>query len=366
MTQRPSPLERYQADLQRPGFVHDPAQERAVRALQRVHDELMAQSAVRLPGVLGRFRRRRREPVHGLYLWGGVGRGKTYLMDCFHETLPRSDKRRVHFHHFMEEVHDGLARHAEDADPLVLVGQELVERTRVLCFDEFFVSDIADAMILARLLEVLFEGGMTLVATSNIPPDQLYRDGLQRMKFLPAIELVKAHCAVLHVDSDTDYRLRILEQAEIYHYPLGAEADRILRDSFRDLAPGDYEEDTVIHVNHRSLPALAVADGIGWFTFDALCNTARAAPDYIELARRFNTVLVSDVPRMGEGTNDPARRFINLVDELYDRNVNLIISAAAAPDGLYHGDRLAFEFQRTVSRLTEMQSQEYLGREHRA
>ena len=346
--------------------MHDPDQETAVRHIQRIYDELLAKPPVRgLPGVLGRFRRRRQRTVRGLYMWGGVGRGKTYLMDCFYDCLPREDKRRVHFHRFMEQVHDDLASHAAKDNPLRLIGSELASVVRVLCFDEFFVSDIADAMLLAGLFEVLFEQGVTLIATSNVPPKDLYRDGLQRAKFLPAIDLIEQHCEVLNVDGGVDFRLRILDQAEIYHYPLDADARVSLEKSFCDLAPGDFRRDGLIHVNHRELPTIADGDGIGWFEFSDLCDAPRATPDYIELARRFNTVLISNVPQMGEGTNDPARRFINLVDELYDRNVNLILSAEVPVEALYDGERLAFEFQRTVSRLIEMQSHEFLSREHK-
>ena len=362
--QEQTPWQRYQADLTERGFVPDAGQEQAVRHLQTLYEQLLqpAPSA----GLLGRlFGSGQSATIKGLYLWGGVGRGKTWLMDCFYECLPLASKRRVHFHRFMEDVHDRLKAHKGEADPLDAVAAELLADARVLCFDEFFVVDIADAMILARLLQLLFDGGMVLVATSNIPPDQLYRDGLQRAKFVPAIELLQQHTLVVNVDSGVDYRLRILEKAEIYHHPLDAGARASLEDSMRQLAPGEIKRDQTLSINHRPLPCVAVSDGLVWCEFSQLCEAARSSSDYIELSRRFNTVLLANVPQMAEGSNDPARRFITLVDELYDRQVNLIMSAAVPLDQLYAGKRLAFEFRRTLSRLIEMQSHDYLATEHR-
>ena len=317
------------------------------------------------PGFLDRLRGARTKPPQGLYLWGGVGRGKTYLMDTFYECLTLPKKRRAHFHRFMEDVHERLRRHAGKADPLIPVADELLEQATVLCFDEFFVVDIADAMILAGLLKRLFAGDMVLVATSNIEPNGLYRDGLQRAKFLPAIDLLNTHTQVINVDGQTDYRLRILTQAEIYHTPLGPGADELLKTALTQLAPGEISWDRTINVNKRALTTVACCDGVVWCTFAQLCQEARSSADYIELSRRFNTVILSDVPILEDGMNDPARRFINLVDELYDRNVNLMISAEGQPEQLYRGTKLAFEYQRTLSRLTEMQSHQYLALEHK-
>ncbi|MDJ0657039.1 MAG: cell division protein ZapE [Xanthomonadales bacterium] len=356
-----SPSHRYQRDLAA-GFIPDPAQAAAIERLQSLY--LRLTDPVR-PGPLWSLFKRRPQPVTGLYLWGGVGRGKTYLMDCFYESLPLRRKRRVHFHRFMEGVHDRLERHRDQRDPLEQVGRELAGEFQVLCFDEFFVSDIGDAMILAQLLRILFQQGTVLVATSNVAPDDLYRDGLQRAKFLPAIDLIKQHTEVLRVDGGIDYRLRILETAEIYHWPLDRDADDSLERSFSQLAPGQVRRDTDIRINHRSVRARALGEGVGWFSFAELCQTARSPSDYIELARRFNTVLLSDVPAMADEENDAARRFIHLVDELYDRQVNLIVSAEVERKQLYSGQRLAFEFRRTVSRLIEMQTHEYLAKEHR-
>ena len=360
-----SPLERYQADLLGDDFVHDPCQQQVVEKIQALYQQLIEIHS-QPPSLLERWTKRGTKAPRGLYLWGGVGRGKTYLMDCFYECLPLKSKRRVHFHRFMQDVHDGLHRHQGQQDPLQIVAQELLEQSKVLCFDEFHVADIADAMLLAGLLKTLFAGGLTLVATSNIEPDGLYRDGLQRAKFLPAIEQIKQHTEVINVDSGVDYRLRILERAKIYHCPLDADANRSLEQSFHQLAPGECREQTTININHRQMAALGVTDGIAWFDFTVLCEQARSSSDYIELARRFNTLLIANVPQMGDDSNDPARRFISLIDELYDRNVNLIVSAAAEPEQLYIGERLAFEFRRTSSRLIEMQSYQYLGSAHQA
>jgi cell division protein ZapE len=364
------PLERYRAELRRPGFVHDPAQERAMGELQRVHDAL---AAAREPGLLRRIvARLRRDPalgrvaVPGLYMWGGVGRGKTHLMDLFHECLPFVPRQRTHFHRFMQRVHHELREVSGERDPLRLVGARIAAEARVLCFDEFFVADITDAMLLAGLLEELFARGVTLVATSNVEPDHLYRDGLQRQRFLPAIELLKRHVRVINVDGGTDHRLRLLEQAELYHSPLDAGADASLERSFASLAPEQGRADVELQVEGRVIRARRVADDVAWFEFAELCEGPRSQNDYIEIAREFHAILLGNVPVFTAEREDAARRFINLVDELYDREVKLVVSAAAAPAELYRGTRLYHEFQRTASRLTEMQSREYLALEHRA
>lgn len=353
-----SPRARYERDLARADFVRDAAQARAVDALQQVHDELLARPPKRL------LSRLRWPAVHGLYLWGGVGRGKTYLMDCFYEALPFGKKQRTHFHRFMHEVHERRKRFKDQQDPLRLIAQDVAENVRVLCFDEFFVSDIADAMILGRLLEALFERGVTLVATSNIAPDGLYKDGLQRQNFLPAIERLKRHCAVLQVDGGTDYRLRALTHAEIYHWPCDAQAEANLARWFLEIAPEPGLEHTQLVIADRPIAARRLADGVAWFDFAAICETPRSAGDYIEIARTHHTVLIGRLPQLTWEREDPARRFINLVDEFYDRGVKLILAAEVARDRLYAGNRLKFEFQRTLSRLQEMQSQEYLARPH--
>jgi cell division protein ZapE len=339
------------------GVTLDPAQQAAVAALQAVHDELVAHPPRRR---LGKMRWTR---VDGLYLWGSVGRGKTWLMDAFHEALPFTRKRRVHFHRFMLEVHARRRQHPDEQDPLARVAEDLAAETRVLCFDEFHVSDIADAMILGRLTEVLFEQGVTLVATSNVPPQDLYKDGLQRERFLPAIRRIEQHCRVLHLDSPTDYRLRALTQAEIYHHPSDAAAEANLEAWFDAIAPDEGRAGT-LEVEGRPIAARRLAEGVAWFDFAAICATARAAADYIEIARTHHTVLLSKVPQLTADDEDTARRFINLVDEFYDRGVKLILAADVPREELYGGRKLKFEFQRAVSRLVEMQSQEYLAKPH--
>lgn len=366
-----TPLERYQADLQQPGFVQDSAQRQAVEHLQKLYEQLVtAEQSTQQPGLaqklIGKWMRPKTvEPIRGLYFWGGVGRGKTYLMDAFYEALPFERKLRAHFHRFMQRVQRDLKALSGEKNPLQLIARQLADEARVICFDEFFVSDIADAMILGGLFQSLFGHGVTLVATSNIEPDGLYRDGLQRARFLPAIALLKQHTLVLNVDGGTDYRLRTLEQAELYHCPLDAAADESLLRSFKALAPEPGREKVSLDVEGRTIVARRVADDVCWFDFAELCDGPRSQNDYIELAREFHAVLVGNIPQLNENRDDQARRFINLVDEFYDRNVKLVLAAAVPLADLYTGTRLAFEFERTRSRLLEMQSREYLAREHR-
>ena len=363
-----TPWERYRADLQDPEFVADPAQESAVRHLDDLHRRLLQRPEPARRGLAGRLLGRRRsaaEPERGLYLWGGVGRGKTYLMDTFYDCLPLAEKRRLHFHRFMGDVHRALKGKRDRQDPLPEIARDWAREVRVLCFDEFFVSDIADAMILGGLLAGLFSEGVTLVATSNIPPEELYRDGLQRARFLPAIDLLERHTTVLNVDGGVDYRLRFMEQAEIYHHPLDEAADRVLEDDFRHIAPEAGEAGAELLVEGRPIPTRRLADSVVWFDFPDICDGPRSQADYMEIARQFHTVVLSNVPVLGREQEDQARRFISLVDEFYDRGVNLVISAEAPPEGLYRGQRLRFEFQRTVSRLVEMQSHDYLAAAHR-
>lgn len=362
-----TPMQRYRQDLQHGGFAADPEQEAAVARLQALYDRLVATAGER-PGLFARLLRNRSPaPVPGLYFWGGVGRGKTYLMDSFFESLPFQRKLRMHFHRFMLRVHRELRRHKGQRNPLRLVADGLADEARVFCFDEFFVSDIGDAMILAGLLETLFDRGVTLVATSNIEPDRLYENGLQRQRFLPAIELVKRHCEVVNVDGGIDYRLRSLSAAPLYYSPLDEAAESRLMAVFRNLVPSleEIRKGVVLEVEGREIAARYVAEDVAWFDFAALCAGPRSQNDYIELAREFHAVLLGGVPALDAGHDDQARRFINLVDEFYDRNVKLAVSAAVPLEALYSGTRLAFEFERTRSRLREMQSHEYLGRAHR-
>jgi cell division protein ZapE len=360
-----TPFDQYQRDLARPDFHHDVAQARAVDALQDLYQRLLA-DAERRRGLLGKLRRPQSQT--GLYMWGGVGRGKTYLMDVFFESLPFADKERMHFHRFMQHIHREMRARQGEKNPLDGIARDFARRARVLCFDEFFVTDITDAMILATLLGTLFEEGVTLVATSNIVPDDLYRDGLQRSRFLPAIALLKQHTRVLNVDGGIDYRLRLLEQAELYHCPLGLASDAFLTERFATLETdhGDHRENVDVQIEGRPIHARKIADDVAWFEFRALCDGPRSQNDYIELAREYHTVLLANVERMGVATDDIARRFINLVDEFYDRGVKLIITAEVPIEDIYAGGRLEFEFARTRSRLLEMQSHEYLARPHRA
>lgn len=363
-----TPWQRYQADLQREDFSHDPSQEQAVILLQELYERLVASYKEHDRGLRAWLRKVRGveiEPQVGLYFWGGVGRGKTYLVDTFFECLPFQRKLRVHFHRFMQRVHSELTSLEGEKNPLEIVADRISEQARVLCFDEFFVTDIGDAMILGGLMQGLFARGVTLVATSNIEPDRLYENGLQRQRFLPVIALLQKYTRVVNVDAGIDYRLRTLQQAELYHSPLDAEADRSLQDSFSRLAPEPGKQWEQLEINNRYITCRCLADDVAWFDFAELCDGPRSQNDYIELARIFHAVLISGVPEFVRDKDDQARRFINLVDEFYDRNVKLVLAAAKPLSQLYAGGRLEFEFQRTISRLQEMQSYEYLARGHR-
>lgn len=369
MTVYKTPKERYQADLQREGFVQDRAQMMAIEKLDDLFHRLVERQELRGKSfwsrLTGKFSAKPEEPEVGLYFWGGVGRGKTYLVDTFYDCLPFSNKTRIHFHRFMQKVHQQLKELQGEKNPLQIVADRFADEACVICFDEFFVSDITDAMILGGLMEALFQRGITLVATSNIIPDHLYKDGLQRARFLPAIDLINRYTEVVNVDGGTDYRLRTLEQAEIYHHPLGNEAYESLADSFVRLVPDEVVEGESIEVEGRLINTVKYGDDVLWCDFLALCDGPRSQNDYIEIAKMYHAVLVSEVPQMKVAIDDQARRFINLVDEFYDRNVKLIISAEVPIGELYTGGRLEFEFERTKSRLLEMQSHEYLARPHK-
>jgi len=379
-----TPGELYAQGVAQGRWEDDSAQRVALVELDRVHAELLA--APRDTAPWWRVRRTRPSAVRGLYLWGDVGRGKTFLVDLLYQSLPlpsesanspiqdprrageppRSPgKLRLHFHRFMGRVHAELRKLEGHSDPLREVAAHFARQARVLCLDEFFVTDIGDAMILGGLLEHLFARGTTLVTTSNIEPGLLYRDGLQRARFLPAIALIERHCAIVQLLAAQDYRLRELTRAGVYFTPLGDAAEQALDACFEHIAPGTRRLDAEIVVNGRGLPVKRRAEGVIWFDFPALCEGPRAVADYIELAQSFNTVLISGVPQLSPQMEDAARRFVNLIDEFYDHGVNLVLSAAAPPDGLYQGDRLRAEFTRTQSRLIEMQSTDYLARAHR-
>ena len=356
--------ELYARALESRGFESDPAQRAALECLDDLRRRLIASHAG--PGRRFRLRRKSRiEPERGVYLWGGVGRGKTWLMDLFFQSLPFPQARRRHFHRFMHDAHAALRTSGERENPLDLIAERCAADARVLCFDELTVSDIADAMILGGLLAGLLRRGVTLVATSNLQPRELYRDGLQRERFVPAIELIERHTKVIEVAGPMDYRLRRLAQAGTYLDSGAPDTGERLQRLFAALADHRGAADGAIEIEGRSIAVVGCSDSAVWFDFDALCAGPRSTQDYIEIAREFGSVVVSNVPVLDAFHENEARRFIDLIDELYDRNVHVIVSAAAPPQGLYRGERLAFEFRRTASRLMEMQSTDYLAREHR-
>lgn len=358
-----TPLARYRAEIIRLGWMHDVDQEAVATRLDELYRALIARPPPRRR-LFGKPRTL--EPARGLYLWGGTGRGKTWLVDLFYRCLPFPDKSRRHFHRFMADVHADLRGLREYADPLARVADNLAERVRIICFDEFFVSDIADAMILGSLFEKLFARGVTLVATSNVPPQALYRDGLQRARFLPAIAQLERHTEVVHMAGNVDYRLRWLERAEIYHVPHDAAAEAGLRALFAAAAHEDTHNRGPLRVLGREIEVRRRADGVAWFEFASICGGPRSQADYIEIARSFHTVLISAVPQFTGDNENEARRFLALVDEFYDRKVKLILSAAVPPDALYRGRQLNFEFRRASSRLAEMRSKTYLAAPHLA
>ena len=355
----------YEQHLSQHGHVRDPSQARVVDLLADLQERLLAVPPPRrrLAKLLSR-QPRDAQGVTGLYIWGGVGRGKTFLMDLFYETLALESKRRMHFHRIMKDVHDRLRALSDIEDPLTVIARDMAAESRVLCFDEFFVSDIGDAMILGRLLHGLFEHGVTLVATSNSRPDDLYRDGLQRQRFVPAIAALHRHTEVVELEGDVDYRLKLLQQAGTYLTPDDDSARARLAEFFRESASSQVQEEHELEINGRKVRTHRCARGIAWFEFGELCDGPRSQADYIEIARWYPTIIVSGIPHLDELRENQARRFIALVDEFYDRRVKLIVSAELAAAELYSGKRLRFEFERTVSRLLEMQSLEYLHLPH--
>lgn len=366
-SRRLSPRERYHTDLRSGLIFQDDAQQKAVARFARLFDELTASHGRVRGGFFDRVLQRGAaewRAVHGLYLWGEVGRGKTYIVDAFFDSLPFAEKKRLHFHSFMRRTHDALRGSVNEVEPLVRVATIWAKEHRVLCLDEFHVSDITDAMLLAKLLEVLFAAGVTLVVTSNERPEDLYMGGLQRERFLPAIQSIKRNLEVFQLTGEVDYRLRALERAPVYYQCAPGEADGLMDRSFVALARGPGLVGVGLEVEGRKIPTVRLADGVVWFTFVDMCDGPRSTTDYIEIARCYHTVMLSDVPILGLDDNDRVRRFINLVDEFYDRNVNLVISAAAEPKDLYPDGRLGKPFQRTVSRLSEMRSHTYLARPH--
>lgn len=354
--------ELYEHTLAERGFKADEAQLRAVSALERCEQEWADYKARRSNAVTKLLRR---PPIpRGVYMFGGVGRGKSFLMECFFQSVPLVRKTRLHFHEFMREVHRELQDLKGTADPLDTLALRIARRFRLICFDEFHVADVTDAMILHRLLKALFDARVSIVTTSNFHPDGLYPNGLHRDRILPAIELLKQHLEVVNVDAGIDYRRRTLELVKLYHTPTGAEAEAAMAQAFDSLAEAR-DEDALLHIEHREIQARRKAGGVVWFDFRLLCGGPRSQNDYLEIASRFHTVLLSDVPQMPPRMASEARRFTWLVDVLYDRKVKLIISAAVPPEALYTEGPLSHEFPRTVSRLNEMQSREYLNEQRR-
>ena len=365
-------LARYDAEVSQGNLMFDAEQRAVMHRLDAIGDELGRRKAWRSPArsVFARWMKPKNTEVKGvpgLYLWGGVGRGKTHLCDLFFDSQPFDDKTRLHFHRFMQQIHDDLNALAGIDDPIDRIADDWAARARLLLLDEIHVNDITDAMLLGGLLTALFKRGVTLVTTSNIPPDSLYREGLQRARFLPAIAQIRNNTQVLEMVGDTDYRLRIMQTEPIFcvgNFKDGrtdAATQALMQSHFNRLRVDTVNNRRSTVLNSRTLDVLGLSADLIWFTFDTLCNTARSTQDYIEIASEYKTVMISDIPVMDNSSNDSARRFVNLIDEFYDRNVKLIVSAQAPADQLYTGKRLAFEFERAASRLFEMQSSEYLS-----
>ena len=355
-----TPSQRYAAGVARGDWRDDPAQHAALAELDRIHEAIVDSAQ---DGWLDRLSAfwKKPGPVKGLYFWGGVGRGKTFLVD----GLPIEQKYRTHFHRFMRGIHERLREHQGQSDPLAKIAQEWRSRLRVLVLDEFFVTDIGDAMLLARLLERLFAEGVTLVTTSNTAVENLYLNGLQRDSFLPAIALLQKYCVELYAEGTEDYRMRALTRSPVYRAPLEGDSDAWLERRWKELSGGQDARAGNIQIEGRKIPVRGRGKSIVWFDFAALCEGPRGPSDYIEIAREFNTVLLGGIPHFDRLNEDAARRFVNLIDELYDRQVNLVCTAQDPPPLLYSGTRLAGAFERTASRLIEMQSAEYLGTAHR-
>lgn len=361
------PSERYAALISSGELLPDVAQQRLVLEFDELTADLIKRETDSgLKAYARRILAKPEPPVKGMYLWGPVGRGKTFLMDLFYQSLGEVPKQRLHFHRFMQRVHEGLTELSGNRNPLRLLARKISGEARVLCVDEFYVTDIGDAMILAELLEALFSHGITIVATSNLAPEDLYENGLQRRRFLPAIDLIRERMRVIAMEAGEDFRMRLLKDAGTYHTPNDDQTDQRILQSFERLTDEPIEEDVGIEILHRVIRARRVSGGLAMFDFHDLCETARSQNDYIELARLYHTIIVTNVPVMDAKGETPARRFIALVDELYDRSVNLIVSAEAHVEALYTGEQHTKEFERCASRLIEMRSVEYMERMHKA
>ncbi len=358
-----TPKQRYQQDLTQTTFKRDVAQGHAVEALQVLFDRLLLRQTESRSFFNRLFSGTKTVP--GIYLVGSVGRGKTYLMDVFYECLQQVDKQRVHYHRFMTDIHDQLRTLPKSPDPLLIVGKRIAQQTRVLCLDEFHVTDVADAMLLAGLLKAMFKNGVTLVATSNTHIDDLYLHGLQRERFMEAIALLKDYMVEVDLQAGSDYRLEHLEKAHTYHIDSNLNNHACLQSRFQELAPAHIEYNKSLTIYNREIQTLAVADDVVWFDFSELCDTPRAAKDYLELAKRYHTLFLSRIPVMLPANDSAAKRFMHLIDALYDHRVKLIATAQTTPQEIYQGNLLAGMFDRTVSRLIEMSSHDYLAEPHR-
>ena len=364
--------EQYKKALQQPDMVHDAMQEQAILKLENLSQALVSNNKNTLLNTVKKIspcKTFQPEAVRGLYFWGAVGRGKTWLMNLFYEELDIKEKYRIHFHHFMLDIHEKLAALSKQKksakNPLQQIARDLSKKHKLLCIDEFIVTNITDAMILSELLHALFKHRVCLVATSNRVPDDLYLNGLQRERFLPAIELIKRHTEVVQLDGGIDHRTSLLEQADVFYAPITENTHQQIEQRMQELAITPVTENKTLSILKREIKTINCSEEIAWFDFDVICSEPRATQDYIELAQQFNTIIVSNIPVMDEYSDDKARRFIYLIDELYDRNVKLIASATVPPEKLYQGDMLEFAFRRTSSRLIEMRSHQYLSQSHK-
>lgn len=359
------PSRKYNEYLHQSGFYADTAQQHALFLLDHLQQEFLHHYSQQ-PGFLSKLGgklKKNQHKVKGLYFWGGVGRGKTFLMDIFFETLPFRHKKRFHFHHFMQQIHDQLGRAEKGKDPVREIGRQFTRDTQLLCLDEFVVTDIGDAMLIGRLLETLFEQGLVLITTSNSPPDALYPEGLQRSRFLPAIDLIAQHCLITNLDGGRDYRMLGLKQTRLFQVPDDEAALQSIRQYLKTHLLRGHSQGS-LSVNGRDIHYEFRAEDTIWFSFDELCRTARSRFDYLEIAREFKTLVLTGIQPMNDQVNDVARRFVSLIDVLYDHRIKLICTASVAIDELYQQEFLAFEFQRTRSRLQEMQSLDYIGQSH--
>ncbi|HCF75098.1 MAG TPA: cell division protein ZapE [Gammaproteobacteria bacterium] len=367
---QPTVTQAFVQALEAKGLTVDPDQKPVLGQFDRLHHELTrSDHLVPYPGFFSQLHRRLARRTHdgprGIYLWGGVGRGKTMIMDVFHQSLAGPGTRRTHFHRFMLEIHQRLRQLRDQEDPLEQISRAISRKTRLLCLDELFVEDIGDAMILGGLLRGLIDAGVCLAFTSNYRPTDLYRDGLQRDRFLPSIALIEKHTLVTHLGGQLDYRLELLGRSDVFYTPHDATTDQTFRRLFLQIASGSGEFDTSVSINDRLIPVRATAEGISWFDFTALCEGPRSKADYVELSRACHTVLLSNIPKLHSHQDDCVRRLIELIDEFYDRRVNVIVSAAGPPETLYTGSRLTLPFNRSTSRLMAFQSADYIALPHR-